>query len=198
MAERNPTDIVGKCSTQIGIVDQVVGSARVLPLFRWERHSLSSVKFPQEGLNGRPFGRLVWPGDLACGRRTIKFGPQVARNRVPPARFCLEPVELMPECSLGHRQVMHQDGSAQDESLGRGNRVIRAGNEIDHLPQCIEVGNIVDRKAREVLGNLTTESLRPLSEVDERRTKPLTACRVVILSLRCERLLPNIRELVAV
>src|SRR5579871_2650683 len=136
--------------------------------------------------------------DLIGYRRTVEFGSQVACNSVTPERLPLEPVELMGECGLGHCQVMDQDRPSEDKHLRGGKWVAWSGDEINHLPKRIKVGNVVDREKWEISWNLGAKSRCPLSEVHESGLKALPARSVVIISLGSERPLPDVRQLITV
>ncbi|MEM1268406.1 MAG: hypothetical protein AAGI08_00025 [Bacteroidota bacterium] len=194
MAVGDPADQRAVAAPEVRILNQVEGAAgRVWPRDEREPLGLLSVPHPQHVLGcalGDLSRRIL---DLLLGSRPAVFAPEHAGHRVEPEVRALQLLNAGRVGSQSQAEVVDQEGAAEHVRLSRGDGVIVAGDQVCHLPERVDVRDIVDREVGEVTTDLGSQRGGSLSEALEAGTQASAVALFRVARPLGQRSVPEIR-----
>jgi hypothetical protein len=85
-------------------------------------------------------------------------------------------------------QIVDQENRTEREGFQRIERIARTGDQVSHLPQGVQMGDVVDGKVGKVAVDLAGEHLRPLPQFEQGASQTLPRLGVRVWSwLRGQR-----------
>jgi hypothetical protein len=153
---------------QVRIIDQVVfGTSSVPPRGKSQSFGTLGVQEPQTLLDCHAFHLRRRARELFRGRDALQVLPQIGGQGVLPTRAFLELGETAGIGGEAEAKIMEQEGRSEREGFQRVKRIARTGDQVRHLPESVQMGDVVDGEVGQVAVNLTGEHLGPFPHVGQ-------------------------------
>ncbi len=92
---------------------------------------------------------------------------QIGGQGVLPAGALLELGETAGVGGEAEAQVVEQEDGSEGEGFQRVERIVRTGDQVRHLPEGVQMGDVVDGEVGEVAVDLTGEHLGPFPHLEQ-------------------------------
>jgi len=140
---------------QIRIIDQVVlGVFSITPGGKRQPFGLLGMQNPQPLLDRHALNLRRRARELFRGRDALQVLPQIGGQGVLPAGTFLELRETTRVSGEAQPQVVEQKDRSEGERFQRVERIVRTGYQVRHLPQGVQMGDVVDGEVGQIAVDL--------------------------------------------
>ncbi len=171
--------------SQIRIFYQVVfGASSVSPRSERQPLRLLGMQAPQPLLDSHPLNLRRRARELFRGGDALQVLPQIGGQGVLPTGAFLELGETAGISGEAEAEIVEQEDRSEREGFQRVERIVRTGDQVRHLPQGVQMGDVVDGEVGQVAVDLAGEHLGPLPHLEQSVEQALARLGVGVVGLR--------------